>query len=258
MAPATGGGFGAPSVSNGFGTNAQPHQTGGFGATAQPGGFGATAQPGGFGAASSTAGGAFGAQPAGGRGGFGAPANGAPAAGVGFTAPAGFPQKNETPSFGANASAGGFGGTAQLATKPAVAPPVVSDTVDSSLLTEEDKAAFLAAEFEYGYEWVGAGCEVFFLFAGRENDITPTLEVLAELWTNHGWSTNALARVVTKYGNWEGGPAELSDVVFFETERDACVQLSELCPGLDPLDIAFEMLAWTRKKAEAEYAERYY
>jgi hypothetical protein len=27
---------------------------------------------------------------------------------------------------------------------------VVSDTVDSSLLTEEDKAAFLAAEFEYG------------------------------------------------------------------------------------------------------------
>lgn len=111
---------------------------------------------------------------------------------------------------------------------------------------------------EYGNEWVGAGCEVFFLFAGRENDITPTLEVLAELWTNHGWSTNALARVVTKYGNWEGGPAELSDVVFFETERDACVQLSELCPGLDPLDIAFEMLAWTRKKAEAEYVERYY
>ena len=111
---------------------------------------------------------------------------------------------------------------------------------------------------EYGNEWVGAGCEVFFLFAGRENDITPTLEVLAELWTNHGWSTNALARVVTRYGNWKGGPAELSDVVFFETERDACVQLSELCPGLDPLDIAFEMLAWTRKKAEAEYVERYY
>ena len=33
---------------------------------------------------------------------------------------------------------------------PAAPPPVVSDKVDPSLLTEEDKAAFLAVEFEYG------------------------------------------------------------------------------------------------------------